>query len=128
VAKAQGQDLPAIESYLAAVPEPHRTALEHLRSVIRSAAPDAEEVMTYAMPGFRRDGVLVSYAAFKEHLSFFPMSASLLDTFDAELKGYRKSKGTIHFSPENPLPDDLVRRIVAARLAENAARKARRRA
>jgi uncharacterized protein YdhG (YjbR/CyaY superfamily) len=120
---AGAKGLAAVEAYLAAVPEPGRSALEHLRAVIRSAAPGAEECITYDTPGFRLDGALVSYAAFKAHLSLFPMSATLIDTLGDELAGFRTSKGTIQFTPEKPLPDALVRRIVLARIAQNAERR-----
>ena len=78
--------------------------------------------MSYVVPGFRQQGALVCYAAFKTHCSFFPMSAALMDTLGDELQGLRTSKGTIQFAPDEPLSEDLVRRIVAARIAENAAR------
>lgn len=108
----------AVDAYLQSMPAPFRAALQHLRDTIRRAAPVAEEIITYAMPGFRQDGVLVSYSAFKEHLSFFPMSAALMDELGPEIAQFRTSKGTPHFTPANPLPDALVEKIVAARLAE----------
>lgn len=120
VAKPSGVE--AVEAYLQAVPEPARSALEDLRKAIKAAAPHAVEAMSYGAPGFRQDGALVCYAAFKTHCSFFPMSAALMDTLGDELKGLRTSKGTIQFAPDQPLGEALVRRIVAARIAENAAR------
>jgi len=114
------RDLAAVEAYLMAVPEPGRSALQHLRSVIRAEAPDADECITYGMPGFRLKRPLVGYAAFKAHLSFFPMSGTLIAGLAGELEDFRTSKGTIQFTPDKPLPDSLVRRIVAARKAESA--------
>jgi uncharacterized protein YdhG (YjbR/CyaY superfamily) len=112
-----------VETYLAKVPETQRVALEHLRATIRAAAPDAEEALIYGVPGFRQDGPLVCYAAHKSHCGFYPMSPALLDSLAAELGALRKSEGTIKFTPEKPLPYDLVRRIVVMRLGENAAKR-----
>lgn len=109
-----------IDAYLSAVPEPARSALEALRAVIRAAAPGASEGISYQIPTFRQGHPLVSFAAFKNHCSLFGMSAALFDALGDELSGYRTSKGTIRFTPEKPLPEALVRRIVEARLVENA--------
>jgi uncharacterized protein YdhG (YjbR/CyaY superfamily) len=113
----------AVEAYLQALPQPMRLALERLRKLIREAAPDAEEVISYQMPGFRHQGVLVTYAAFTDHCSFFPMSPAVLEALTGELTGFVTSKGTIRFTPEKPLPEALVKRIVRARVAENESRK-----
>ena len=112
-----------VDDYLAALPPDQRSALEHLRATIRAAAPDATEAIGYGMPTFRQDGRgLVGYAAFKAHCSLFPMSgAAIRDHADA-LAAFTTSKGTIRFTPDAPLPDALVTRIVRARLAELAAR------
>ena len=116
-----------IEAYLAALPGPERAALEHLRSVIRAAAPDATEAISYQMPAFKDRGRgLVAYAAFKDHCSLFPMSTKVFDELGEEIERYRSSKGTIRFTVAEPLPDDLVTRVVHARLAENEARRSRR--
>jgi uncharacterized protein YdhG (YjbR/CyaY superfamily) len=109
-----------VDAYLAAVPEPARSTLEKVRATIRSAVPpDATECLSYGMPAFRYNGVLVSYAAFKNHCSFFPMQASLTDTMTDDLKPYRTSKGTLRFALDKPLPVALVKRIVKARVADN---------
>jgi len=109
----------SVDAYLAAVPEPARSALIDLRRVIREAAPEAEEVISYGMPVFKHHGHLVGIAAFKNHCSFFPMSGSQIEAHRNELKTFYTSKGTIRFTPDHPLPADLVRRIVLARVAEN---------
>ena len=116
-----GQDgVAAVEAYLAKVPEPHRTTLEKIRAMIRTAAPaEAEECISYMMPAFRYKGALVAYAAFKKHCSFFPMSASLLDDFADEVAPYRTAKGTLRFSPDKPLPAALVKKMVKARARQN---------
>ena len=120
-----------VDSYLAAVPEADRQALEELRLVIKAAAPLATETISYGMPTFKHMGMLVAFAAFKHHCSFFAMSRGIMAAFADELKPYQTSVGTIRFRPDQPLPADLVIRIVEARIAENeardAARKARRR-
>lgn len=108
------------DTFLDAVPEPAQAALRKLRAQIRAAAPDAEEYMGYGVPAFRQDGALVSYAAAKAHCSFFVQSPETLAAFAPELDGFGLSKGTIRFQPDHPIPAALVKRIVKARLAENA--------
>ena len=114
-----------VDAYLAKVPEPARTTLEKLRATIRSVVPaGTTEGISYGMPAFRYKGGLVAYAAFKNHCSFFPMQASLIDEMKEELKGYRTSKGTLQFAVDKPLPETLVKKMVKARIAENDRRKA----
>jgi uncharacterized protein YdhG (YjbR/CyaY superfamily) len=117
---------PAVEAYLAKVPEPARTTLQKVRASIRSAVPaDATEGLSYGMPAFHYKGALVAYAAFKKHCSLFPMQASLIDAMKEELTAYRTSKGTLQFPLDKPLPAALVKKIVKARVAENELRKAK---
>jgi uncharacterized protein YdhG (YjbR/CyaY superfamily) len=116
----------AVEAYIAKVPPPFRRALESLRATIRAAAPDAEEVISYGLPAFRQDGPLVYYAAFRDHLSFFPGGPETRRKFAKELAPFGGGKGTVRFTLEHPLPKGLVRRIVLARLEENAARRSER--
>ncbi len=109
-----------VDAYLAAVPEPARSTLEKVRATIRSVVPpDATECLSYGMPAFRYKGTLVGYAAFKNHCSFFPMSAALIDQFEGDLKGYRTSKGTLQFPLDKPLPASLLKKMVKARVADN---------
>jgi uncharacterized protein YdhG (YjbR/CyaY superfamily) len=114
-----------IDAYLAAVPEPARTALEKLRKTIRSAAPKATELISYRIPVLSYLGHLVGFGAAAKHCSFYVMSSTVLEPFQDELDGYDTSKGTIRFAPEAPLPVGLVKRIVKARIAENQARAVR---
>lgn len=116
----------AVDEYLARVPPGMRRALQDLRATIRKAAPGAEEVISYRIPAFRRDGILVYYAAFRDHCSLFIGSVATQRKFAAELRPFVAGKGTVHFTPERPLPPALVRRIVKARVAENEARAAAR--
>lgn len=116
----------SVEAYLAEVPEPMRGALEHLRATIRAAAPDATESIYYQMPAFRLDGrALVSYAAFLDHYSLFPLGSAVLDALGEEVAPYRTGKGTLQFRLDEPLPEALVGKIVRARLGELARRKGR---
>jgi uncharacterized protein YdhG (YjbR/CyaY superfamily) len=113
------------DEFLAQVAEPAQSALRKLRAQIKAAAPDAEEYMGYGVPAFRQNGALVSYAAAKAHCSFFVQSPGTMEAFATELTGFGTSKGTIRFQPDKPIPATLVKRIVKARLAENAARRAK---
>ena len=111
-----------IDDYLAALSDDKRVALERLRKTIRAAAPKAEECISYQMPAFRLDGkVLVWFGAGLPHCAFYP--GAVLEAHKAELKDYETRKGTIRFQPGNPLPAGLVRKLVRARIAENAGRK-----
>jgi uncharacterized protein YdhG (YjbR/CyaY superfamily) len=110
--------------YLASAPAPARAMLKALRSAIRAAAPDAEEVISYNVLAFRLHGILCYYAAFKEHVSFFPGSGSAVDQFKEELKNYKTSKGTIQFPFGKKIPLALVKRIVRMRVKQNLAKAA----
>lgn len=119
-------DVAKVEAYLARLPEAKRKPLERLRSQIRAAAPKAEEGFGYGLPGFYLDGPLFYYGAGKEHLALY---GTVPEGFDAELARFPRSKGTVRFTAETPLPAALVRRLVKAKAAENRARagaKARR--
>lgn len=115
-----------IDEYLAAVPEEARAALEKLRQTIKAAAPKATEVISYRMPIFKHHGLLVGYAAFPNHCSFFVMSPSVMEAYKGELSAYDTAKGTIRFKAEKPLPSALVKKLVKARIKENEARMSRR--
>ncbi|HZY70565.1 MAG TPA: DUF1801 domain-containing protein [Thermoplasmata archaeon] len=110
---------PEVEEYLASVSPRLRPSIRRLRATIRAAAPGAEEVISYRMPAFRLHGMLVYYAAFRDHCSFFVGSGTVRANFAKELRPFATGKGTLRFSPEHPLPTALVRRIVRARVAEN---------
>jgi uncharacterized protein YdhG (YjbR/CyaY superfamily) len=114
-----------IDEYLSTVPEDKRRALQKLREQIRAAAPEATEAISYSMPAFKFKGNLVSFAAFKDHCSLFPMSVEAIEAFGDELKDYRTSKGTLRFTPDKPLPAALVKKLVKARMRENEAKSSR---
>src|SRR4051794_36739199 len=108
-----------IDDYIAALPDDQASALAALRATVAAAAPEAVEAVSYSMPAFKLyKQVFVYYAAFKDHLSLFPASGSVIDKLDTELQAYFTGKGTVQFTPERPLPDDLVRQIVAIRRDE----------
>jgi uncharacterized protein YdhG (YjbR/CyaY superfamily) len=116
----------SVENYLAALPEGSRAALEKLRTTIKAVAPEATETISYQMPAFKDHGrILVYYAAFKDHYSLFPASTAVMEALGDELKPHFSGKGTIRFDADKPLPVALVKKIVRARLEENAARRRR---
>ena len=111
-----------VDEYLAGVPEPARSTLEKVRAVIRSAAPpEATEVISYGIPMFKYKGMLMGFAAFSDHCSLFP--GALPEAFKKELKHFPTSKGTIRFPVDKPMPAQLVKRLVKARMAENENKK-----
>jgi uncharacterized protein YdhG (YjbR/CyaY superfamily) len=115
-----------VDEYLSRLPDEPRAALEKLRQTIKSFVPDATEVISYQVPTFKyQDRMLVSYAAFTGHCSFFPGSAPI-EAHRDELKSYRTSKGTIQFSANKPLPAALVKKLVKTRLEENKLRQKKR--
>ena len=109
-----------VDEYLASVPEPARATLGKLRRTIKAAAPEAKETISWRMPMYYDHGMLVGFAAFKDHLSFFP-GASVMKKYKNELKRYDTSKGTIRFPIDEPPPAALIRKIVKARIKENKA-------
>ena len=106
-----------IDEYHATVPAGVRPLLDELRKTITSAAPKAEEVISYNMPAFKQNGVLVYYAACKEHIGFYP-TATPMQVFQKELADYKTSKGAIQFPFEKGIPKNLVKKIVAFRIKE----------
>ena len=115
-----------IDEYLAALPAEQRAALEQLRATIRAAAPpEATEGISYGIPAFRHRGALVSYNAASKHLTFHLMSTETFDAHADEFEGFKTGRGSIQFTPDRPIPADLVTKLVRARVAENEARRSR---
>ncbi|HUE71555.1 MAG TPA: DUF1801 domain-containing protein [Pirellulaceae bacterium] len=112
-----------IDEYLAGLGDKERKALDKLRRAIRAAVPQPKECISYGIPAFRLDGMLVGFGASKKHCSFFLMSGSTVDDHQELLENYDTSKGTIRFPAAKPLPIALVKKLVKARLAENKARR-----
>jgi uncharacterized protein YdhG (YjbR/CyaY superfamily) len=109
-----------VDDYISTFPPKTRKALNQIRSVIRKAAPTAEEAISYNMPAFKLDGMLVWCAGYKEHIGLYPRP-DVIQVFKKELTSYKLSKGTIQFPLDQPLPVDLISRIVKFRIAENQA-------
>jgi uncharacterized protein YdhG (YjbR/CyaY superfamily) len=113
-----------IDEYLDGVNPDQRAALEALRRTILEAVPDAVECIAWQMPSFRRGKLLVGFAAWANHCALYPMSGHIVAQFQSDLAGFACTAGTIRFTPEKPLPPELVKEIVLARLAENEDRAA----
>ena len=111
-----------VDEYISTVPKKAQSVLQKLRKTIKKAAPDAEELISYNMPAFKQEGMLVYYAAWKEHVGFYPASPGM-SVFDKELSGYERSKGTIKFPLSEELPLDLITEIVKFRVLENKEKK-----
>jgi uncharacterized protein YdhG (YjbR/CyaY superfamily) len=116
-----------VDEFLAELPDDRRGPMQTLRRAIRAAAPDAVETIAYNMPAFRtRDGrFLVSYDAFKAHYSLFPFTDGMVAAYGDELAPYLAGKGTLRFPASRPIPEDLVKRLVAIRVAELKTRDSR---
>jgi uncharacterized protein YdhG (YjbR/CyaY superfamily) len=114
-------DIPVkdIDTYIAKQAEDVRAGLEDLRQIIKSLVPDAEEVISYAMPAFKYHGMLVGFAANKNHIGFYTWNGHTVADFKDELKGYVTTKSAIHLSIDKPLPAGLIKKIVKARVKEN---------
>lgn len=112
-----------IDEYLAGVPEPGRSTLQKIRAAIRSAVPaGATEVISYGIPAYRHNGVIIWFAAFAKHCSLFP-TPGVIKLFEKELKSWTVSKGTIQFPLDKPLAAALVKKMVKARIAQLEAKK-----
>ena len=111
---------PDVDAYIAALAEDRRGPMTDLRATIRAAAPDADEVITYKMPGFKAHGsFLVSYDAFKQHYSLFPWNDEMVAELGDEIEPYVKGRGTLQFPASKPLPLDLIRRIIEIRVRQS---------
>jgi uncharacterized protein YdhG (YjbR/CyaY superfamily) len=111
-----------VDQYIADFPKDVQPVLQELRSTIKKVAPQAEEVISYNMPAFRQDGVLVYYAANKAHIGFYPLPSAIV-AFKKELESYVTSKGAIQFPLDKKIPVTLVKNIVKFRVLENKEKK-----
>ncbi|HEX9197843.1 MAG TPA: DUF1801 domain-containing protein [Candidatus Bathyarchaeia archaeon] len=111
-----------IDDYIDSFPREVRQLLEKIRLTVRKAAPKAEETISYGMPAFRLDGILVWFAGYKHHIGFYP-GASGIAAFKKELSAYKGAKGSVQFPIDKPLPLALVSRIVKFRLEEDQQQK-----
>jgi uncharacterized protein YdhG (YjbR/CyaY superfamily) len=116
----------AIDTHLAGMPAEKRAVLEALRERIRAIVPDAEEVISYGIPAFRVEGsVVIGFKANKNDYSIYPFSGGAPERFPEELNGRTVTSGSIHFTPDDPIPDELLRRVIEWRIQANRERAGR---
>jgi uncharacterized protein YdhG (YjbR/CyaY superfamily) len=115
----QKRGFTSIDEYIATFPEDIQALLEAVRATIKAAAPGAEEKISYQMPTFVLNGYLVYFAAWKNHIGFYPVSSGVQEAFRAELSRYATDKGTVRFPINEPLPLELISKIVQLRVSEN---------
>ena len=108
----------SVDEYIKSFPKESRLLLEKVRQTVRKAAPQAVEVISYSMPAYKLDGILVWFAAHTEHIGFYP-GASGIAAFRNELAGYKGAKGSVQFPFDEPLPLELISKIVLFKVAEN---------
>jgi uncharacterized protein YdhG (YjbR/CyaY superfamily) len=111
-----------MDEYIARFPRNVRDVLEELRRVIRESAPEAEETISYGIPTFKLNGNLVFFAAYRNHIGFYP-TPSAIEAFKKELSPFEQSKGTVRFPLDKPIPFDLVKKIVKFRVKENESKR-----
>ena len=115
----------AIDAHIAQFPPATQEKLEALRALIKSVVPEATELISYRMPTFDLNGRhLVHFAGWKNHIGFYPGSGTATEAFAEELAPYKTSKGSVQFPLDQPLPEDLIRRMIEFRIRENAAKAA----
>ncbi|MFL0246111.1 iron chaperone [Candidatus Clostridium stratigraminis] len=107
-----------IDEYISLFPHEIQEKLKNIRKVIKEAAPGAEEVISYQMPAFKFHGILVYFAVFKKHIGFYPTSSGIT-AFKDELSKYKGGKGSVQFPLDEPIPYELISRIVKFRVNEN---------
>ena len=123
MAKALHVPAKTVDDYIKALPGNFRSMLEKLRQVIKKAAPKAEEIISYQIPTYRYKGPLIHFAAFKDHCSLIVINKQIIKTFEKELKDYKTTGTTIHFTAAKPLSSSLVQKIVKIRIKENEERE-----
>ena len=107
-----------VEDYIASYPPPVRKLLKQMRGTIKKAAPEAEEVLSYHMPAYKYNGMLVYFAAHSQHIGFYPFK-SAITAFSKNLEKYEGAKGTVRFPFDKPLPTSLISRMVKFRVKQN---------
>ena len=112
----------SVDEYISWFPEEDQKLLEQVRTAIQEVAPEAEEVISYAMPGYKLNGQLVWFAGFKNHIGFYPRGSSAIRAFEKELTNYKTSKGAIQFTKDKPMPLALIKKMVKYRVKENLTR------
>lgn len=107
-----------IDLYINTFPENVQALLQEMREIIKKAAPNAEEIMSYQMPAYKQKGRLVYFAGYKKHIGFYPYS-STIEKFKEEIKAYKNSKGAVQFPIDKPLPKELITKMVQFRVQED---------
>jgi uncharacterized protein YdhG (YjbR/CyaY superfamily) len=118
---APKREFKSVDEYIAAFPKNAQCILEEFRKAIHEAAPDAEEIISYQMPAFKLNGILVWYGAYKNHIGFYPRASTIV-AFKDKLSRYKVSKGTVQFPLNEPIPFDLIKEMVRFRIKENLAK------
>jgi uncharacterized protein YdhG (YjbR/CyaY superfamily) len=122
--KPSSSDVTTIDQYIQGFPGDVQAKLSELRSTIRKSAPQATEKISYGVPTFELNGNLVHFAAFKRHIGFYPAPSGIA-RFEKELKPYKSAKGSVQFPLDQPLPLQLIAKIVEFRVGENSQKKAK---
>ena len=119
MATTKQNDTEGVNKYISNLPVEQQIALERVRQIIKNTVPEAQEYLSYKMPAYHFHGMIGGFAAFKNHCSFFPWDSKTIDVFKDELSGFKTSAGTIQFTPEKPLSEELLQKILSYRVAGN---------
>lgn len=119
MATTKQNDTEGVNKYISNLPVEQQIALERVRQIIKNTVPEAQEYLSYKMPAYHFHGMIGGFAAFKNHCSFFPWDSKTIDVFKDELTGFKTSAGTIQFTPEKPLSEELLQKILSYRVAGN---------
>ncbi|WP_374507131.1 iron chaperone [Flavobacterium sp.] len=119
MAKTKPNDTEGVNKYISNLPVEQQIALERVRQIIKNTVPEAQEYLSYKMPAYHFHGMIGGFAAFKNHCSFFPWDSKTIDVFKDELTSFKTSAGTIQFTPEKPLSEELLQKILRYRVASN---------
>ena len=123
MAKTKPNDTEGVNKYISNLPIEQQIALERVRQIIKNTVPEAQEYLSYKMPAYHFHGMIGGFAAFKNHCSFFPWDSKTIDVFKDELTGFKTSAGTIQFTPEKPLSEELLQKILRYRVEGNLDKK-----
>ena len=107
-----------VDQYIAAFPADVKTRMQQIRKTIKAAAPKADELISYQMPGYKYFGMLVYFAAFKNHIGFYPGAGGILE-FYKKLSSFKSAKGSVQFPHDRPIPYDIISKIVKFRVKQN---------
>jgi uncharacterized protein YdhG (YjbR/CyaY superfamily) len=119
MAKTKPNDTEGVNKYILNLPVEQQIALERVRQIIKNTVPEAQEYLSYKMPAYHFHGMIGGFAAFKNHCSFFPWDSKTINVFKDELTGFKTSAGTIQFTLEKPLSEELLQKILRYRVASN---------